>query len=274
MLLSYLSLSQKPRIFRQLTGLSLNEFDGIVEKSDKAIKQAFTHLGRPRKLASSQDKVLLLMIYYRTYVTHEFLGYFVELNNSNVSRLFKRLESIIAKKMAIKKDRTLTEDKVTSLLIDATEQSIQRPSKKKARKHYYSGKKKRHTHKVEIIIDNAGRITSVSKSRPGRDHDFRLRQESDPLPPDASKYVDLGYQGLDNICANVLLPHKRLPNKKLTTEQKQYNREHSQIRIPVEHKFAQLKKFRILGEVYRNFRRKHHLRFNVIAGIVNYQCGF
>ena len=70
------------------------------------------------------------------------------------------------------------------------------------------------------------------------------------------------------------LAHKKPKNGKLTAQQTQENKEHSKIRIRVEHKFAQLKKFRILGEIYRNFRKKHHLRFNIIAGIVNMQAGF
>ena len=42
----------------------------------------------------------------------------------------------------------------------------------------------------------------------------------------------------------------------------------------VEHKIRQLKIFKILPETYRNFGKKHHLRFNIIAGIVNLKTGF
>lgn len=274
MLLSYRLLSQKPRIFRQLTGMTLAEFADIIEKVDPLVKKAFGVMGRPRKLPTSADKLSLLLIYYRTYVSHEFLGYFVGLDNSNVCRLFQRLEPLVAKKIHIKKDRTLTEDKVRELIIDATEQPIQRPKKSQPRKRYYSGKKKRHTQKVEISINDQGKILTVSKSVPGRKHDFSLRQQSDPLPPDARKYVDLGYQGLDHLSSNVLLPHKQPPGGTLTKMQKAENRQHSQIRIAVEHKFAQIKQFKILADTYRNFRRKHHMRFNIIAGIINHQAGF
>lgn len=123
-------------------------------------------------------------------------------------------------------------------------------------------------------MHRSGKIISVSKSSPGRCHDFKLRQQSDPLPQAPPKYVDLGYQGLDKLTEHVILPHKKPKGGVLTASQKAANRQHSTIRIVVEHKFAQLKKFRILSETYRNFRRKHHLRFNIIAGIVNYQCGF
>ena len=62
--------------------------------------------------------------------------------------------------------------------------------------------------------------------------------------------------------------------RRSTDQQRQENKEHSKIRIAVKQQFARLKKFRILGEMYRNFRKKHNLRFNIIAGIVNLQAGF
>ena len=119
-----------------------------------------------------------------------------------------------------------------------------------------------------------GKIIDVSKSTAGSVHDITIRRNGDPLPPDADKYGDLGYQGWQKESNNVHLPHKKPKNGKLTDQQRQENKEHSKIRIAVEHQFARLKKFRILGEVYRNFRKKHNLRFNIIAGIVNLQAGF
>ena len=74
--------------------------------------------------------------------------------------------------------------------MDATAQPIQRPQNKKARKRYYSGKKKRHTQ--EIAVTTAGKIINVSRTTPGRVHDIKIRQRGSPLPPEAEKYVDLG----------------------------------------------------------------------------------
>ena len=102
----------------------------------------------------------------------------------------------------------------------------------------------------------------------------RPRRSGNPLPPDAQKYGDLGYQGWQKESSSVNLPHKKPKNGTLTDQQKKENKEHSKIRIAVEHQFSRLKKFRILGEVYRNFRKKHNLRFNIIAGIINLQLGF
>lgn len=274
MLLKYKTLSRKGRIFRKLTGVTLCEFNALCVQLSESSKKVFNHLGRPSVLSTLEDKLTALFIYYRCYVTHEFIGYFVGLDDSNISRLFSRLEPLVARRIHLKKDRSLTEEKVKELLIDATEQPIQRPKKKKARKIYYSGKQKKHTLKIEMVMQREGKIINLSHSRPGCEHDFKIRQNSGALPRDPDKYVDLGYQGLCKLSKNVQIPHKKSKGKKLTVEQKQYNREHSRLRILIEHKFAELKKFRILGDVYRNFRKKHHLRFNIIAGIINFQHGF
>lgn len=274
MYLSYQKLSQNPRIFRKLTGLSISDFRSVVDMVSDNFDQAFPNIGRKPKVSTHADRLILIFIYYRCYVTHEFIGYFVDLNNANICRLFSRIEPLIAGKIHIKKDRSLTEEALSILLTDVTEQPIQRPKNKKACKSYYSGKKKRHTQKAEITMTTEGKIIDISKTTPGSVHDINIRRKGNPLPTDAKKYGDLGYQGWQNESNNVNLPHKKPKSGKLTTQQKQQNKEHSKIRIAVEHKFADLKKFRILGEVYRNFRKKHNLRFNIIAGIVNLQAGF
>ena len=62
---------------------------------------------------------------------------------------------------------------------------------------------------------------------------------------------------------------KSNPAPKLTTEQKQFNSNHSKERIEIEHTFAYLKKFKIIAEKYRNRRRKFKLRFNLICCFYN-----
>ena len=58
MLLSYKSLSALPRIFRKLSGLSVDEFNIILEKLSDPLNQAFNNKGRPRKLKEHADKLL------------------------------------------------------------------------------------------------------------------------------------------------------------------------------------------------------------------------
>ena len=63
----------------------------------------------------------------------------------------------------------------TKLVVDVTESEIERP--KKNQKDYYSGKKKKHTFKTQVLanIDN-GEIYSIDVSK-GKTHDFQMDSE-------------------------------------------------------------------------------------------------
>lgn len=198
MTISYKKMAKTPYIFRQLTGLKVEEFQKVVEKVrqewERIEKQKKCH-GRKSHIGTLEDKILCVLIYYRTYITHPFLGYLFNLHNSNICRLLKRMEPLLARKITIKKDRTMTPEKVLRVLADVTEQPIQRPKDVKKRKKSYSGKKKSNTIKTEIIIEETGKILSVSKSHRGRMHDFRIRKQEKFLPTNSIKYADSGYQG-------------------------------------------------------------------------------
>ena len=174
--------------------------------------------------------------------------------------------------MAIKKDRTLSEKEAMELIVDCTEQPIQRPQKKQRR--FYSGKKKRHTMKTEIRMTSKGRITSVSNPSPGKKHDFEIYKDDKPPPRHARVYADSGYQGLDRIHGQTEIPYKKPKKGKLTTEEKVYNRALSSFRVRVEQKIRELKIFNILSHPYRNFRKGYGLKMNIIAGVVNLKAGF
>ncbi|ETO91713.1 MAG: hypothetical protein P857_885 [Candidatus Xenolissoclinum pacificiensis L6] len=59
---------------------------------------------------------------------------------------------------------------------------------------YYSGKKKPHTIKTDVRINDKGRIVQVSKSYPGSIHDFKLFKQQEFPPQDSTVLVDSGYQ--------------------------------------------------------------------------------
>ncbi len=56
--------------------------------------------------------------------------------------------------------------------IDCTEQQIPRPVDKEKRKMYYSGKKKRHTVKNQLMVNNRGYILHKSAHKKGKRHDY------------------------------------------------------------------------------------------------------
>ena len=115
-----------------------------------------------------------------------------------------------------------------------------------------------------------GRIICVQIAK-GRKHDFRVFKESKVhMHPDIKTETDSGYQGIRQYHSNSALPHKHSKKKKLTKEQKQHNHKISSSRVQIEHIIRKQKVFRILGERYRNRRKRFGLRVNLIAGIYNY----
>ena len=81
--------------------------------------------------------------------------------------------------------------------------------------------------------------------------------------------ADSGYQGLQNITGNALIPFKGSKHNPLTQIQKTYNRMLSSYRVVVENVIRFLKRFHILADRYRNRRKRFGLRFNLIAAIYN-----
>ena len=106
----------------------------------------------------------------------------------------------------------------------------------------------------------------------GRKHDFRVFKESGVhIHPDIKTETDSGYQGIKKYHSNSVLPYKHSKKKQLAKEQKIHNHTVSSSRVQVEHIIRELKVFRIVGERYRNRRRRFGLRVNLIAGIYNYE---
>ena len=142
----------------------------------------------------------------------------------------------------------------------------------KKQKDSYSGKKKRHTQKAQVLIERAsGRIVATAFAA-DKVHDFALFKESrTALPPQTECLADSGYLGLVKRHANSRLPHKRSQLHPLTEKQKAENRSLSKERFVVEHVIRSLKIFRILAERYRNRRKRFGLRFNLIAALHNHE---
>ena len=106
----------------------------------------------------------------------------------------------------------------------------------------------------------------------GKRHDFRLYKESKViLHPETKGQVDTGYQGLQKLHANCELPTKRSKTRSLTEAEKQRNHVLASERVTAEHVIGALKRFKIIADRYRNRRRRFGLRFNLIAGIYNYE---
>jgi len=158
---------------------------------------------------------------------------------------------------------------------DCTEQQIPRPEDKRKRKAYYSGKKKRHTVKNQIRVNNRGYIIHKLGHKKGRKHDYNINKKNHPvMPKEVVNVYDLGYLGVEKDFPEQLsaLPYKKKRNQKeLSPEEKEYNKNHSKKRIIVEHTISRLKKYRIMSDIFRNKLRKYNRISDIVAGLVNYR---
>lgn len=123
-----------------------------------------------------------------------------------------------------------------------------------------------------MIVNGANRQVLCTAHGRGPTHDFALYKRSRVKPHESLEVLaDSGYQGLAKLHGKSRTPHKKPRKSELTDEQKQSNRELARRRVVVEHVIRSLKIFRILAERYRNRRKRFSLRFNLIAGLYNYE---
>lgn len=141
---------------------------------------------------------------------------------------------------------------------------------KKQRK-FYSGKKKKHTLKTQVIFNpKLKQIVSI-QIEDGRKHDLTIaRKYLKEMVIYPYIMADLAYKGFHQIKSKLLIPIKKPKNLSLPQIAKQINQEISRRRITIEHINGKLKHFRILTERYRNRRKRFGLRMNLIAGMVNW----
>src|SRR6185437_3045356 len=176
--------SKKPLLFKSFTGLSVQEFDDIydnklakkyakyeIQRLSKRNKDRERNIGagRPFKL-DLKNRVVMLLVYYRLYITYTLAGFLFDLDQSSICRDIQKIEGLIRECIPIpQKIHSITKRLKTAeevekyfpgflAFIDCTEQQIPRPADKERTKMYYSGKKKRHTIKTHLMVNNRGYI--------------------------------------------------------------------------------------------------------------------
>lgn len=122
------------------------------------------------------------------------------------------------------------------------------------------------------MVEQESREIICTAHGKGKEHDFRLYKNSKlRLKENTELLGDKGYQGVDKLHQKSRTPKKKLRKQELSREEKKSNRELARARIVGEHVHRKLKVFKILSDRYRNRRKRFSLRFNLIAGLYNYE---
>ena len=296
--MSYRRLCNKPLLFRSLTGLTVPEFDQISSeigskyeeyerrRLSKRKRKRDVGAGRPFKL-KPRERLLMLLVYYRLYITYALSGFLFDLDQSNVFRDLTILESLLKeciplpKKIYKRTKRLRTIEEVEQYFpgfkafIDSTEQEIPRPKNKRKRKSYYSGRKRKHTVKTQLMVNTEGLILHKTGHRNGRKHDYDIYKHNHPTitPSQVDNIVDLGYLGIEKDFPTVksVLPIRKKKNTLLSNDDMRYNKNHSRLRIIVEHTICKIKKFGIMGTKFRNKLRRYNNISDIVSGILNFR---
>jgi hypothetical protein len=260
------------------------------------------------------ERLLMSLMYFRLYVTQILLGYLFDLDSSNVNREINgRMLAVLSEVLPVpardeplldllaaqaassgssggdgdkrkrkKKIGTLEEllekhPEFEEVLIDATEQELPKPKDKGRRKEFYSGKRKRHTAKMQVVSTKNRLVLHLCRHVPGRVSDLVLLRATGVMrriPKEGVvARVDKGYEGLEEEHPEVKVekPRKARRGHPLTVLEKIYNRAMSSLRTPVEHVIGHLKKYRLLAGIYRGRPERYDESALVIAGLNNYR---
>jgi hypothetical protein len=123
--------------FKRATGVPKEIFRQMVEvvTSYKTTHRKHPTRGKPPKL-TWEDKILLLLMYYREYRTMEHIGITYSLSESRVCEIIQEMESILMSDKRFhlpgKKKLLQAENNWEVVLIDVTETPIERPKKNSA----------------------------------------------------------------------------------------------------------------------------------------------
>jgi hypothetical protein len=249
------------------------------QSGNRADRQRKPGAGR-KHAVDLADRLLMLLIYYRTYVPHTFLAFLFDLDDSNVSRSNRQLEPLLAGIFRIPERKVeLTQDEIRELFFDSTERPTTRPVR--GQKRFYSGKKKRHTLKTQVVVTRVKkrpgmrgqkrrvRIVAVSKTFPGSTHDKKVYDRTGVVIPAGVRGCgDTAYLG-----TALTTPRRKPKGGALTSRQKAGNRRVSRRRIVVEHGIGKMKVWRVAAERWRNPRRRHTLMMKNVAGLHNRMFG-
>jgi len=280
-MLNYEQIKNKPRILSSLTGLTPAAFEQLAKSFDRAYQQELAdrddHREQPRQrqrgggrtgtLASSEDKLLFILFYFKLYPIQELLGFFFGLSQAQANYWLHYLTPMLNQALGYEQqlparktreiEQVLAACPELEFIIDGTERPIQRPKERQRQQDNYSGKKKRHTVKNNVISHKpTKKIKALSPTEPGKIHDKKLAdQEQYRFPAGSKLWKDTGFQGYEPAGVFTYQPKKKPKGGELTATEKEDNQAIAKERIGVEHSIGGVKVFHIVRDIYRNHKQ-------------------
>ena len=144
--------------FKRRVGINKCAFEILTKALDEQIKEdKEKNLKSKRGLKSTlciEDQLLLFLFYLRSYKTFLELGDDFGISEGYANKVFHKISKRMIKILKLPSNTELNREGLKAVVIDASEQPIERPIKKQ--KDYYSGKKTPyHKSTVGNMLDNA-----------------------------------------------------------------------------------------------------------------------
>ena len=292
LLLKY--IQAHPKETKRLIGINFQQFNLLVERARLAEERLQLELeeekvrinakgaGSRQKLSIS-DQILLTLDYLRQFDTFQSLGVKFEVCESTAHNIFHKWLPILVNLLPAslleqvnKKPGELewVREALSSyeLIVDSTEQPIERPGDKETQEIYYSGYRKMHSMKNQVIVLPKGEdIVDALIGKPGPTSDINLFLELESFFESEQKFkADNGYIGVQQITTP---PHRRPKKGELSKEAKEENQAFSSKRIFVEHIIRALKIFKIARERFRLRRDIYEEVILAVCGLVRLRIG-
>lgn len=295
------NLRRYPTVFLKMTGLRLNEFAELLDdmlprfaaaeqaRVQRSNRQRLQGGGRHADLVPC-DQILLATLWLRQYPTNEVLGFLFAVSDSTVSRVVNRLVPLLeasgkdtmrmpdpGRKHRKELDVLLKETPALAVIVDTFEQKVQRCKDPKQADKHFSGKKKQHTLKPQVAVnEHDGTLCDVSESVVEPTADLTLLKQSgllERLPKGVGAIGDLAYVGIAEAHPQKLgaTPRRKPRGKERQEEDVCFNHAFSKRRIKVEHTIGRICRYQSLAQTDRHHRRNHSARTRAVAGLVNRQ---
>ncbi|QFS46541.1 transposase family protein [Nostoc sphaeroides] len=286
-------IQKYPLRAKQILGINYEQFQSLLKaaaekhlkmkKENEKQKVRINSPGGGRKeLLSTSEQICLCLFYLRQIPTFEILGMLFSVSKSEANATFHYWRKILREILPCslleqvgdqEGDLIIVQEILTSfkLLVDSVEQPIDRPSDNEEQKKFFSGKKKQHTLKSQVVgLPEAKDIVDIEVGFPGPTADINLfRQQQTKFDEGQEFEGDKGYQGGNNITT----PHKKKRNQKLSDQQKEENKVLSSKRIFVEHLIRMIKIFQIASQRFRLNSDVYKQIILIVCGLVRLRIG-
>lgn len=235
-MLNYENLKEKPKEFLAATGLTQEEFEMLLPNFQLACEKLYpsnlTLEGKARErrvgagvkavLSNFEDKLLFILVYQKTNPLQTMHGLQFGLSQPQTNYWIHRLVPILQQALADmgmkpERDGQRVDTRADSseagahLAIDGTERRLQRPKNPAKQKENYSGKKKAHTDKnILLVNETTKKVVYLSPTVEGKRHDKKVAQEAQiAYPSNATLDKDTGFQGYEPEGVLTRQPKKR-----------------------------------------------------------------